>query len=129
MAIRTAGEARLTEIPEIAKRYEIRGGREDLVRREAVSDASYFVLDVRPRAEFVAGHLPGAASIPVETLEGELSRLPRERRIVVYCRGEYCHSADEAVVLLRREGFDAVRLEGGWPEWLSEGNPTESVTG
>jgi rhodanese-related sulfurtransferase/DNA-binding transcriptional ArsR family regulator len=125
MAIRAVGEARLTEIPEIARRHEIRGGRDLLIDRDAVSDASYFVLDVRPHAEFAAGHLPGATSIPVEALEDGLSRLPRQRRIVVYCRGEYCHSADEAVVLLRSEGFDAVRLEGGWPEWLDEGKPTE----
>ena len=126
MAIRATGEARLTEITEIARRHEIRGSREELIGREALPDTSYFVLDVRPRAEFAAGHLPGAASIPAESLEEELSRLPREKRIVVYCRGEYCHSADEAVVLLRNEGFDAVRLEGGWPEWLSEGKPTEA---
>jgi rhodanese-related sulfurtransferase len=126
MAIRATGEARLTEIPEIARRHAIRGGRDELIGREALPDPSYFVLDVRPRAEFAAGHLPGAACIPAESLEEELGRLPREKRIVVYCRGEYCHSADEAVVLLRNEGFDAVRLEGGWPEWLSEGNPTQA---
>jgi rhodanese-related sulfurtransferase len=125
MALRATGEARLTEIKEVARRYEIRGGRDELIGREAVSGAPYLVLDVRPHAEFAAGHLPGATSIPVEALRSELRRLPREKRIVVYCRGEYCHSADEAVVLLRSEGFDAVRLEGGWPEWLDEGKPTE----
>src|SRR3990172_9302856 len=48
-----------------------------------------------------------------------------ERRIVAYCRGTYCLFADEAVALLRREGFDAVRLDGGWPEWRAEGRPSE----
>ena len=127
MAIRDAGEARLAEVPEIAKRHEIPGGREELVGREALRDTSYFVLDVRPREEYEAGHLPGATSIPADSLEDELGRLPRGKRIVVYCRGEYCNSADETVVRLRQEGFDAVRLEGGWPEWVTEGRPTETA--
>lgn len=33
---------------------------------------------------------------------------------------------DEAVVRLRSEGFKAVRLDGGWPEWVAEDRPTES---
>ena len=49
------------------------------------------------------------------------AQLPRDRRIVAYCRGVYCLSADEAVVALREAGFDAVRLDGGWPEWQAEG--------
>jgi rhodanese-related sulfurtransferase len=56
----------------------------------------------------------------------KLDELPRDKRIVTYCRGTYCMSADEAVTLLKTRGYDAVRLEGGWPEWRSEGRPTET---
>jgi rhodanese-related sulfurtransferase len=79
------------------------------------------VIDVRPAVEFQHGHVKGAISIPLEELGRRASELPRDRRIVAYCRGEYCLLADEAVALLRRQGFDAVRLEGGWPEWQCEG--------
>jgi rhodanese-related sulfurtransferase len=34
--------------------------------------------------------------------------------------------ADEAAELLRANGFDVARLEGGWPEWQSEGRPVET---
>jgi rhodanese-related sulfurtransferase len=82
------------------------------------------LVDVRPTLEYESGHLPGAISIPIEQLAKRLTTLPKDRRIVVYCRGAYCQFADRAVSILRRKGFDAVRLEGGWPEWSAEGRPT-----
>jgi DNA-binding transcriptional ArsR family regulator/rhodanese-related sulfurtransferase len=69
------------------------------------------LLDVRPSDEFAAGSLPGAVSIPIAELPQRLGELPRHRRIVAYCRGTFCTLADEAVQLLRANGFDAVRLE------------------
>ena len=79
------------------------------------------LIDVRPGIEFEHGHVRGALSIPIEELPARVDELPRDRRIVAYCRGAYCLFADEAVALLRERGYDAVRLEGGWPEWLTEG--------
>jgi rhodanese-related sulfurtransferase len=79
------------------------------------------LVDVRPAMEFEHGHIAGAISIPIEEMEKHLSELPRDKRIVAYCRGAYCLFADEAVALLRQRGFDAVRLEGGWPEWVVDG--------
>ena len=79
------------------------------------------VIDVRPALEFAHGHLKGAISIPIGELPGRMKELPRDKRVVAYCRGAYCLFADEAVTLLRKRGFDAVRLEGGWPEWAVEG--------
>ena len=75
------------------------------------------VLDVRPAAEYAAGHLPGAVSIPVGELRRRLAELPADREVVAYCRGPYCAFAHEAVELLRDEGFAARRLEDGLPEW------------
>jgi len=42
---------------------------------------------------------------------------------VAYCRGPYCVFADEAVALLRAEGYKAFRLEVGFPEWKVFGFP------
>lgn len=47
--------------------------------------------------------------------------------MVAYCRGEYCLFADEAVEILKEAGFDAARMEGGWPEWRSEGREVAAV--
>lgn len=69
------------------------------------------LLDVRPSGEFEAGHLPDAVSIPLEELPQRLGELPRQRTIGAYCRGVFCTFADEAVQLLRANGFKAVRLD------------------
>lgn len=83
------------------------------------------VLDVRPEEEYAAGHLPGAVNVPIEKLEGYLSKLPKRREIIAYCRGPYCLMSFEAVEKLRRRGFKAKRLENGYPEWRAAGLPVE----
>lgn len=109
-------------IPEIARlRDEFSPGAVDEMTqpelRELLRRGDIVLVDVRPELEFEHGHIDGAISIPVDELPRRLDELPRDRRIVAYCRGEYCLFADEAVALLRAHGFDAVRLAGGWPEW------------
>src|SRR5919109_56726 len=83
------------------------------------------VLDVRPEPEFRAGHIAGARSAPLETLEALGSKLPKRREIVAYCRGPYCVYADDAVHLLRARGLKARRLDVGFPEWRRAGFPIE----
>jgi ArsR family transcriptional regulator len=118
---------RLTEIDSIVQRYfEGRDGLEPVGRAELlqrVRDGSVTVLDVRPAEEYAAGHVPGAVSLPLESLEAGLDQLPKGKPIVAYCRGPYCVMAFEAVRLLRDRGTNARRLEEGFPEWRAEGFP------
>ncbi len=81
----------------------------------------YVLLDVRPRVEYHAGHLPGALSIPLDELEQRLTELPKRKTIVAYCRGPYCVFADEALALLARQGWKVARLEEGVLEWQRAG--------
>jgi rhodanese-related sulfurtransferase len=81
------------------------------------------VLDVRPAAEFQAGHVPGALSVPPDQLAGTMTRLPNDSDVVAYCRGPFCIYADDAVRALRTRGHQAVRLEDGFPEWRRAGLP------
>ncbi len=83
------------------------------------------VLDVRPAAEFAAGHIVGARSIPVDRLADSLKVIPRDVDVVAYCRGPYCVMADDAVRLLRRRGRRALRLADGFPEWQRAQLPVE----
>lgn len=69
------------------------------------------LLDVRPPDEFAVGSLPGAVSIPIGQLPERLGELPRHLTIIAFCRGQFCTFADDAVQLLKANGFDAVRLE------------------
>jgi rhodanese-related sulfurtransferase/predicted transcriptional regulator len=124
--LRTLAAGRLAEVERLAAAYlgsrdELKPvTREELTRRLRDGD-DLVVLDVRPAAEYAAGHLPGAISIPVGELRRRLAELPGEREIVAYCRGPYCAFAHEAVGLLREEGFAARRLEDGLPEWQAAG--------
>jgi rhodanese-related sulfurtransferase/DNA-binding transcriptional ArsR family regulator len=83
------------------------------------------VLDVRPAEEYAAGHLPGAVNVPIEKLEGYLSKLPKRKELIAYCRGPYCLMSFEAVEKLRGRGFKAKRMENGYPEWRAAGLPVE----
>jgi rhodanese-related sulfurtransferase len=81
------------------------------------------VLDIRPAAEFEAGHVPGAVSVPPNEVAGTVNRLPNGSDVVAYCRGPFCIYADDAVRALRQQGHRAVRLEDGYPEWRRAGLP------
>ena len=81
------------------------------------------VLDVRPAAEFAAGHITGARSVPLGELRRQLRALPKDVEVVAYCRGPYCVFADEAVRQLAAKGYRARRLEDGFPEWKRAGLP------
>lgn len=125
LALRGVAEDRLPEIRKLRAEFAA-DGAEEVPREELQSllkRGKAVLVDVRPAIEFESGHIPGAMPIPIEELEKRLKELPRNKRIVAYCRGAYCLFADEAVALLRKRGFDAVRLEGGWPEWKADGRP------
>ena len=94
--------------------FEDRDGLEAVDRNtllQRVRDDDVVLLDVRPELEFAAGHLPGAVSIPLATLESQLDELPRDRTIVAYCRGPFCTFSAEAARRLRDLGYDARRSD------------------
>ena len=88
---------------------------------ERIEQGKVVVLDVRPEAEYRAGHITGALSAPLDRLETIAPELPKRREIVAYCRGPYCVYADDAVRLLRARGLRARRLDVGFPEWRRAG--------
>lgn len=96
----------------------------ELLRR--MRDGEVVLIDVRPREEYVAGHVPGAVNIPPDELEAHLAALPADRDIVAYCRGPYCLFSVEAVAALRARGYRARRLAGGLPDWRAQGHPVVS---
>ena len=81
------------------------------------------MLDVRPPAEFAAGHITGARSVPPGELRRQLRAIPKTVDVVAYCRGPYCVFADDAVRLLVAKGYRARRLADGFPEWKRAGLP------
>jgi rhodanese-related sulfurtransferase/biotin operon repressor len=129
LALRGVGESRLAEVKQLANGLDREDGntvsRGDVAR---LLKENAVLLDVRPKQEFESGHLRGAINIPIDELRNRLRELPKGRQVITYCRGEFCVFADEAAQILRRKGYDVVRLEGGWPEWQSEGRPVRTGT-
>ena len=128
--LRTVAEKRLAELERVV--HEHFGDRVDA---EAVPMAELLkrarskqviILDTRPAREYVAGHIPGAISVPVDELQRRLQQLTKGKEYVAYCRGPYCVYADRAVDLLRASGRRARRLLDGFPEWRAAGLPVAS---
>jgi DNA-binding transcriptional ArsR family regulator/rhodanese-related sulfurtransferase len=93
--------------------------RAELAKR--LADGSVTLLDVRPADEFAMAHIPGAINVELSDLDRVLDQLDQNETVVAYCRGPYCIYAHQAAAHLRGKGLDARRLEGGLPEWRSEG--------
>jgi rhodanese-related sulfurtransferase len=127
-AVRAVAEEHAAGLDQLARAYlGDRDGLEAIDRdtlREWLRRGDVVVLDVRPTAEYIAGHIAGASSLPIAELQRRLRELPDDREIVAYCRGPYCVYADDAVRHLRSAGYRAMRLEDGFPEWRCAGLPT-----
>ncbi len=121
------GRRRLAEVEQVARLYlDDRDELEPVTLaelRKLLREDQVTLLDVRPRQEFEAGHIPGALSLPIPELKSRLNELPKRKEIIAYCRGPYCVYSVEAVTLLRKQGFRARRVGRGFPEWRSSGLP------
>lgn len=78
------------------------------------------LIDVRSFEEFGKGHIAGAINIPFEDLKKQAGKLPKDREVVVYCRGPYCLLSVNAQALLRSRGIPALRLASGFSDWSGE---------
>lgn len=128
--LRSVAHAHLAELDALAADYLGNRSSLDEISREELAerldDGNLIIIDVRPEAEYVAGHIRGARSIPIGQLPGMVRDLSADVDIVAYCRGQYCVFADEAVRLLRKQRRNVRRLQDGFPEWRTAQHPTET---
>jgi rhodanese-related sulfurtransferase len=119
------GRVRLAEVEQVTNLYLESRDELDAVDlkelRRLVRTGEVTIVDVRPRDEFEAGHIPGALSMPVPELRKRLGEIPKSREVIAYCRGPYCVYSLEAVTFLRKHGYRARRAEQGLPQWKTEG--------
>ncbi len=82
-----------------------------------------FVLDVRQPEEYRAGHIPGAALIPLGELRRRAGELPKDREIICVCAsGSRSSSATRE---LGAAGFRATNMSGGMHAWGRSGLPVK----
>ena len=95
----------------------------------AMLDKGAMALDVRPGAEFVAGHVPGSVSIPLSgqfaSWAGAVLGLS-SRPVLIAANAD---QINEARIRLARIGIEDVAgyLEGGTEGWQKAGLPVEQV--
>jgi len=129
-ALRALAELRSLELGEAKASFYGAAGAAEAIEidelRGRLASGTATLLDVRPAAEFAAGHIAGALSLPIEELAARLDELPSDRLLVATCRGPYCVFAADAVRMLRAAGREAVRFEPGVADWAALGGPVES---
>lgn len=88
------------------------------------SNKDVFILDVRTKEEYNEAHIKGANLIPVQELEQNINKIPKDKKVVVYCaRGKRSARACE---ILKDKGLkELYNVEGGINQWKSEGYPAE----
>jgi len=88
-------------------------------------------IDARSGAEYDAGHIKGAKSLPYKEVDWKfvdaMTGVPEDRAIITYCDGETCELSTELAVFLRNTGYKNVRvLSNGWTVWQQNGLPVET---
>jgi glyoxylase-like metal-dependent hydrolase (beta-lactamase superfamily II)/rhodanese-related sulfurtransferase len=79
-------------------------------------------VDVRTEREREQKHIAGSLGIPLNHLQENLERLPKDRALLVYCAGGYRSSI--AASLLQRGGFRSVsEIAGGIVGWEAASLP------
>lgn len=97
------------------KRFEQIEG-EELYRRLALG-GRMVVVDVRTVTEFQDNHIPGALSMPLQSLEERLEELPNGGTPIAVI-SEQGHRSLSACGLLAEHGFESLfRVEGGLEKW------------
>jgi rhodanese-related sulfurtransferase len=92
-----------------------------------VSDDAY-LLDVRDRDEWEAGHAPEAVHLPMMEIPGRIGELPGDRDIVVVCRVG-SRSAQVVAYLIAQGRNRVTNLGGGMSAWHAAGRPVVSSDG
>lgn len=87
----------------------------------AAHGAGAVVIDVREPWEYVAGHVPGAALMPMSRLTSHVAQLPRGVPVYLICASGNRSLA--AADFLVGAGIDAWSVAGGTGAWTRAGRP------
>lgn len=94
------------------------------IATQMINKEDAVVLDIRPKKEWVTGHITGARHIPMADLERRVDELSKyqTRPVIVVCN--LGQTAGTASKMLKAHGFlNVVRLSGGMTEWKAQSLP------
>ncbi len=76
--------------------------------------------------EYNAGYIKGSTLIPVQVLDKRFNELPKDRKLLVYCRTG--HRSVQASEILVNNGFKEIyNMKGGIVEWTNAGYEVRSI--
>lgn len=102
------------------------GDMEEISASEAhrrMESSQVMFVDTRNCIEFESGHVRGAIFAPFSQLPDKLGAFVETRPLICYCRSG--NRSARACAYLRRMGFDAVNMRGGYWPWAGRGYPIE----
>ncbi|WP_300557991.1 metalloregulator ArsR/SmtB family transcription factor [Companilactobacillus sp.] len=118
--LRDVGEDQLSAIKQIQDDYNESENVYTLTLEQAfekMQNQNVELLDVRPKDEYDAGHIDRAKNIPIDDLESEVKRIPKDKDIIVYCRGHLCAYTNQATHILNQSGRKAYSLNESYYDW------------
>lgn len=90
--------------------------------KEKKAENNLQVVDLRGASEYKSGHIQGADHVFVGTLEKNLDKISKDRRVVIHCQGG--DRASIAYSILAKHGYHNVEnYSAGMNEWVNTGNP------
>ncbi len=129
-SLQTLAEQSAAELREAVKSFlEERSVIEPISMKELqskIKKSDITIIDVRPKEEYLNGHLPGAVSIPMSELKSKIKSLPAGKEIIAYCRGKYCVMAPEAAMILTGKGFKTTIMQDDVNSWRFAGLKVET---
>lgn len=119
--LREVGEEQLYEVKKIQESFDKSSNfLYTLSLEEAykkLQSKEILLLDIRPKDEYEAGHIKSAKNIPLSDLDRDMSELPRDSEIIIYCRGRLCAYANLASSFMNEKGYHTYSLNNSFRDW------------
>ena len=78
-----------------------------------LAESGAYIVDVREKGEYAAGHLKNAVNIPLSELRGRINEIPKDRPVYLHCRSS--QRSYNAIMALQQHGFsNAVNIAGSY---------------
>lgn len=70
------------------------------------------IIDVRTKGEFETGHIKGSVNIPLQNLQGNMSKIDKNKPVITCCASGMRSASAKSMLL--SAGFKEVYNGGGW---------------
>lgn len=79
--------------------------------KQLIKDGA-MIVDVRTPGEFQGGHIKGSLNLPLQSLQGSLGKIPKNKTVITCCASGMRSASAKSV--LKSAGYAEVYNGGGW---------------